>query len=443
MNSLVVAPSRRVEGDVVVPGDKSISHRALLVAALGEGRMRISGLSPARDVASSLEAVRSLGVQIDNPKPPLDPTRSLLEPQPYQIVAESPGLESLRSSRTTINVDNSGTTMRLLLGILAGSRTAAVLTGDSSILRRPMLRVVEPLREMGAVIEGVDGGRFAPLEITGSELLGVAHRLGIASAQVKSCLLFAGLAAAGRTSVWEPARSRDHTERMLRYLGVPVDESPEGLVVKSTKVLNGELTVPGDLSSAAFLLVAAAILPGSSVRVRDVGVNPTRAGILDVLRAYGSEVEVSNLREVCGEPVGDVTVAHSTRRAVEVTGSLTVDAIDELPLVAVLGAAADAGVTVVRDAAELRVKESDRIEAMVQNLRAAGVECEALPDGFSVRGGSVPRGAVVDPRGDHRIAMAMAVLGLASEGDTTVRDWSCVGVSYPGFEQVLDRVAIR
>ncbi|MFA5889448.1 MAG: 3-phosphoshikimate 1-carboxyvinyltransferase [Actinomycetota bacterium] len=443
MNGFAVTPCKRVDGDVVVPGDKSISHRALLVAAMGEGRMAIRGISPAGDVASSLAAVRQLGVAFNNPTPQLDPLCQGAGSQPYQILADSPGLSGLDAGDLPIDVGNSGTTIRLLLGILAGSRTSSVLLGDASILTRPMLRVVAPLREMGANIEGEDGGRYAPLRVRGTSLRGMAHRLPVPSAQVKSCLLLAGIGASGQTSVWEPARSRDHTERMLRYLGVPVVESLNGLVVKSTRVFNGSLEVPGDLSSAAFLLVAAAILPGSSIRVRDVGVNPTRTGILEVLRAFGAGVDVSNVRDVCGEPVGDVTVTHSSRRAVQVAGPLVVETIDELPLVAVLGAMADDGVTVVRDAAELRVKESDRIEAVVENLRRMGVDCEASSDGFSVRGGTVPRGAAVNPRGDHRIAMAMAVLGLAAAGTTLVHDWGCVAVSYPGFEHALDRVAVR
>jgi 3-phosphoshikimate 1-carboxyvinyltransferase len=280
--------------------------------------------------------------------------------------------------------------------------------------------------------------------VRGGPLEGVDHELEVASAQVKSALLLAGLRATGTTSVREPWRSRDHTERLLRYLGVPIEESSDRLIVKSTDLQSAEFVVPGDLSSAAFLLVAAAIVPGSSVSVHDVGVNPTRAGILQILGSFGAEVAVDDRRDECGEPVGTVTVRAGDRRPVRVEGGLTVASIDELPLVAVLGAMAE-GETVVADAAELRVKESDRIGAMVEGFRAMGVDIEGTLDGFVVRGrGGRFAGARIDPRGDHRIAMAFAVAGLAAtEGETVVDDWGCVGVSYPEFERDLERLAVR
>jgi len=341
-------------------------------------------------------------------------------------------------------VGNSGTTIRILAGILAGSHVESTLTGDDSILRRPMLRVVQPLRAMGADIQGEEGGRLPPLRISGTPLDGRDHDLEMASAQVKSALLFAGLRASGTTSVAEPARSRDHTERLFRYLGLPIDESNNRLIIKAAEIPPSQLAVPGDLSSAAFFLVAAAIQPDSHVRIDDVGLNPTRSGILDILSAFGAKVVIENLHERCGEPWGSVEVRAADRRPLEVSGSLTVRSIDELPLVAVLGAHAE-GETVVRDAGELRVKESDRIEAMVLGLQAMGVDAAATPDGFVVRGrGGRFSGARIDPRGDHRIAMAFAVAGItASEGQTVVDDWGCVAVSYPGFEGDLARVAVR
>jgi 3-phosphoshikimate 1-carboxyvinyltransferase len=439
-----IEPAIRLEGELRVPGDKSISHRALLVGALGEGPYAIRGLSPAADVASSARAVASLGVRLSND------SESLLEGWPQrgegrdsQILVESPGWGAWNVPGEELDVGNSGTTIRLLLGCLAPSSVRATLTGDESIKRRPMRRVVDRLRRMGARIEGEDGGDRAPLTVTGADLTGADHELDVASAQIKSALLLAGLRAGGSTSVREPSRSRDHTERLLRYLGVHIDESKDRLIVKATDIRNRDLQVPGDLSSAAFLLVGAAILPGSDVSVPGVGINPTRAGILEILRRYGASVDVTDEHEVCGEPVGTVRVRAGDRRALEVSGALVVEAIDELPLVAVLGAFADGGTTVVRDAAELRVKESNRVRTVADGLRAAGVEAETSPDGFAVRGvGGMP-GGVVSSAGDHRIAMAFAVAGLGSRDGVTVEGWDAVGVSYPGFGEDLDRLAVR
>lgn len=341
-----------------------------------------------------------------------------------------------------IDIGNSGTTIRLLLGILAGSPVTATLTGDESIRRRPMGRVVEPLRRMGADIDGVDGGRYAPLSVRGRPLHGAKHELPVASAQVKSALLLAGISAGGETSVTEPARSRDHTERMLRYLGAPVTVSGNRSIIKSTKLQGARFVVPGDISSAAFLLVAAAILDGSSVRVAGVGVNPTRAGILEVLAGFGAELTISDEHEVCGEPVATVTVRPGDRRPLTVSGDLTVRCLDELPLVAVLGALAE-GETVVADAAELRVKESDRIAAIEAALGAMGADIRSTPDGFVVRGPARLRGAAVESMGDHRIAMAGAVAALAADGPTRIEGWDSVPVSYPGFERDLDRLVVR
>jgi 3-phosphoshikimate 1-carboxyvinyltransferase len=296
---------------------------------------------------------------------------------------------------------------------------------------------------MGAVITGPDGGDHAPLRVLGGVLRGADHRLSVASAQVKSALLLAGLLAEGETSVEEPAPSRDHTERLLQYLGVPIASSRNRLSVKSTNIQNASVTIPGDISSAAFLLVAAALLPDSDVSIEVVGLNPTRTGILDILRSFGARIEIADAREESGEPVGAVHVRPGgDRRPLEVAGDLVVAAVDELPLVAVLGTAAD-GVTVVRDAAELRVKESDRIAAIVEGLRLMGASIEGTPDGFEVRGPSRLRGAVVDAAGDHRIAMSLAVAALTAEGETTITGWDSVGISYPGFERDLEQLVVR
>ena len=305
-----------------------------------------------------------------------------------------------------------------------------------------MLRVVEPLRRMGAEIAGEGGGAYLPLRIQGGSLVGIDHLSPVASAQIKTCVMLAGLQASGTTSVGEPGPSRDHTERLLEYLGVPIERSPNRVVVKSTNIQNASsLSVPGDLSSAAFLLVGAAILPGSEVTIEGVGLNSTRTGILDVLERFGAEVAVADREEVCGEPRGTVTVRAADRRPITIGGSEVVRTVDELPLAAVLGAFAE-GDTVIGDAAELRVKESDRIATIASGLRAMGVAVETTPDGLVVRGTGRVAGAEVDAAGDHRIAMALAVAALGAEGPTHISGWESVAVSYPGFLEDL-RVLIE
>jgi 3-phosphoshikimate 1-carboxyvinyltransferase len=305
-----------------------------------------------------------------------------------------------------------------------------------------MGRVVKPLQEMGAQISSQDGGEHAPLQVTGGPLSGRAHVLPVASAQVKSALLLAGLLADGETSVTEPAPSRDHTERLLRYLKVPVVSGRNQLIVKSTNIQNASVTIPGDISSAAFLLVAAALLPGSEIAIEKVGVNPTRTGILEILRMFGARVEISDLEDESGEPRGTVRIRAGDRRPLDVSGDLTVAALDELPLIAVLGSAAE-GETVVQDASELRVKESDRIAAIVEGLTLMGADIEGTPDGFVVRGPRQLLGGAVDAAGDHRIAMALAIAALTAEGETTISGWDSVGISYPGFERDLEHLVVR
>jgi 3-phosphoshikimate 1-carboxyvinyltransferase len=440
--SMPIRPGNRIEGEISVPGDKSISHRALLVGAMGRGEMPIAGLSPADDVASSMDAARAVGVQILKSDSNVERWPPSTEALDFHVLLISNGIDSWTSPKGPVNVGNSGTTIRVLAGMIAGSFVGATLTGDDSIRRRPMARVVQPLRAMGAQIEGAAGGDRAPLSIQGAPLVGVDHTLEIASAQVKTALLLAGLRASGRTSIQEPTPSRDHTERLLRYMDVPIDVSGNRLIVKSTNIQNAPVQIPGDISSAAFLLVAAAILPGSDLTVPNVGLNPTRTGIAEILRAYGAEVEVRDVVETCGEPAGSVRVRAGDRRPLEVSGDLVVRSLDELPLVGVLGALAE-GTTVVRDAAELRVKESDRVETVVRALSTMGAEAEGTPDGFIVHGTGRLTGSEVDSAGDHRIAMAFAIAALAADGPSVVSGWDAVGVSYPGFEQVLDRLVVR
>lgn len=434
----MVEPARRLSGELSVPGDKSISHRALLIAGIGEGRCAITGLSDSLDVAASHAALASLGIRVtSNRNPKVEPRKPSTRDSDWEILVEGRGFDGLKQPETPLDCANSGTTARSILGILAGRPFTTDLHGDMSLSRRPMARVVDPLRKMGAEIAGADEGTRLPLRITGGSLHGISHRSPVASAQIKTCLLLAGLQASGETAIEEPAASRDHTERMLGYLGVSIDRSLDRVVVKSTNIQNASsLRVPGDLSSAAFLLVAAAILPGSSVTVRDVGLNPTRSGILDVLDRYGAEVTIADRREICGEPWGTVTVKAGDRRPVAVSGDEVPRTVDELPLVAVLGAFAD-GETRIGDAAELRIKESDRIATTAGMLAAMGVAVETTPDGIVVRGGRRPAGASVDTAGDHRIAMAAAVAALGADGPTVIRGWDAVAVSYPGFGPAL------
>lgn len=443
---IVISPCRRVEGHLAVPGDKSISHRALFVTGLAEGESSVGGLSPAADVRSTLAAMRHLGVEHRNgdhqAKVYLQGLRDSSRRLDREILVSSPGWGHLLSPEEPLDVGNSGTTIRLLMGILAGSRVTAELTGDASIRRRPMGRVIQPLRAMGAQVEGSDADHHAPISIRGTELHGADHVLPVASAQVKSALIFAGLRATGSTSIAEPAPSRDHTERMLSYLGVHLEKETDRLIVKSISIPPATLVVPGDLSSAAFPLVAAAVLPDSHVVVEGVGVNPTRAGILRILQSYGADLTIHDAREVCGEPTATVEVRAADRRPLEVSGEVTVAAIDELPLVGILGAFAE-GETVVRDAGELRVKESDRVAAITEGLRRMGADIVPTPDGFVIRGPSRLRGTSVDSAGDHRIAMALAVAALAAEGETTITGWSSVAVSYPGFEHDLEALVVR
>lgn len=443
MNRQVVSPARRLTGALRAPGDKSISHRALLLSGIGEGGCAIEGASPSADVGATQRALEQLGVVIRLSNPKVEGSKVSTRESEREILVDGDGWNGLQAPREPIDCQNSGTTARTLIAVLAGRSFSSKLQGDKSLSRRPMKRVVDPLSEMGATITGPEGGAHLPLEIQGAELKAIEYRSEVASAQVKTCLLLAGLQATGETVFSEPELSRDHTERLLGYLGVSIDKSTDRLIVKATNIRNASsLSVPGDLSSAAFLLVAAALLPGSEVTVAGVGLNPTRTGILDVLRRFGADVAVTQEREVCGEPWGDVTVRAADRKHVVVEGSEVVRTVDELPLVAVLGAFAE-GETIIADAAELRIKESDRIATLTAGLASMGAQVEVRADGMVVRGPARLRGAEVDPAGDHRIAMALAVAALGAEGETGIADPDCVAVSYPSFWEDLEALAER
>ena len=425
---VVVRPPRALRGTVEVPGDKSVSHRAAILGALATGPTEISGFLEAEDCLGTLRALGALGVEV---------TRK----GPGQYRVGGAGLLGLQEPDNVLDCGNSGTTARLFLGVLAGQPFWSVLTGDDSLRRRPMGRVTEPLGQMGATVVGRSGGSRLPLAIRGARPLGgIRYRSPVSSAQVKSALLLAGLYADGPVCVEEPARSRDHTESMLAGFGARVAVDARGVTVTPGGELRGRpIHVPGDLSSAAFFLVAGAAVPGSEVTIPGVGVNPTRTGLLDVLREMGADVRLA-ARADAGEPTATLTARASALRGTRVGGSVIVRLIDELPVLAVAAACA-AGPTEVGDAAELRVKESDRLHAIISELGKLGVRAEERADGFRIEGGTPLRGAVVQSWGDHRMAMALIVAGLVAEGQTVVEDTACVATSYPEFLATLNRLA--
>ncbi|MEB3155878.1 MAG: 3-phosphoshikimate 1-carboxyvinyltransferase [Cyanobacteriota bacterium] len=419
-------------GIVRVPGDKSISHRALLFGAIAEGETRIEGLLPAEDPLSTAACLRAMGVEVSE----------IRAGEP--VTVRGVGLDGLREPDNILDCGNSGTTMRLLLGLLAGrAGRHVVLTGDASLRRRPMRRVGAPLAEMGAVIHGRDGGNLAPLAIAGQTLHGATIRTPVASAQVKSALLLAALTASGPTTVIEPALSRDHSERMLRAFGADLEVSGAGgttVTVTPGASLRGQtVVVPGDISSAAFWLVAGAITPGADLTIENVGLNPSRTGILEVLRQMGAAVEVRQPREVAGEPVGDLHVCHGPLNAFSIDGDLIPRLVDEIPVLAVAACRAE-GVSRIRGAEELRVKETDRLAVMARQLGAMGARLEEHADGLTIQGDTPLQGAEVDSETDHRVAMSLAVASLVARGDTRLRDSAAAAVSYPGFWDDLARL---
>ena len=420
-----IRPAERLEGTAEVPADKSVAHRAALLSALADGPSAIRNFPASADPQSTLACLRQLGIPIR---------------EEHGVVhVEGRGLDGLRVPEAPLDCGNSGTTMRLLAGILAGQPFGSVLTGDASLSARPMARIAAPLRQMGAALTLTDG--HAPLRITGGQRLhGIEYRLPVASAQVKSCVLLAGLFAEGETTVVEPIPSRDHTERMLG-LSVFETDGARYLTVEGGRPIPARTwTVPRDFSAAAFFLVAGSIVPEGEVFLPGVGLNPSRSALLDVLRAMGADVEVAFEREEGGEPLADLTVRPATLHGVTVDGPLIPNLIDEIPVLAVAAACAK-GRTEIRDAAELRVKETDRLAALATNLRALGATVEEFDDGLAVEGGRGLRGAPVESLGDHRIAMAMGVAALAADGPTTVGGADCVGVSFPGFWDVLEALA--
>ncbi|MCO6450391.1 MAG: 3-phosphoshikimate 1-carboxyvinyltransferase [Caldilineales bacterium] len=427
MTTLIIAPGPLV-GTTAVPADKSITHRSLLFAAIAEGESRVRNYLDGGDCRATLGVVRRLGVQVD-------------ESSAGEWRIHGRGLHGLQEPEEALDCVNSGTTARLLAGLMAGQPFHSVIVGSEQLRKRPMRRVVEPLRMMGADIAGRDGGRLLPLSFRGGAISGIDYEMPVASAQVKSCLLLAGMFAAGLTVVREPGPARDHTERMLAAMGAPVRRLGSALSIEQPRqpLTPLDITVPGDFSSAAFLLAAAAVVPDSDLHLTEVGVNPTRRGLLDALIEMGAEVSMDNWGEAVGEPTGDLHVRPGHLQAITLGGADIVTLIDELPVFAVLATQAH-GTTVVKDAAELRVKETDRIATTVEELRKLGARIEATPDGFVVEGPTKLVGARVHSHGDHRLTMALAVAGMMAEGVTAIEEAECVSDSFPGFERVLARL---
>lgn len=427
MANKTISPGGHITGVVELPGDKSISHRYAILAALAEGSSEIRNYSPAADCGSTLECFRKLGIEIDA-------TRE-------RVRIAGQGLDGLKASRRTIDAENSGSTIRMVSGVLAGQAFVSKITGDSSLRRRPMRRVVDPLRQMGAEIRSSDGDR-APLEIRGGKLHAIDYTLPVPSAQVKSAILFAGLYADGVTTVRESIRTRDHSELALREFGASVPAAAgEIRIHPRPKLQPRQLVVPGDLSSAVFLIGAALVLPDSALMLHNVGLNPTRTRVLDFLISIGATINLASVQLRDGELIGDVAVRHSHLVGGAISGAQVAEMIDELPMLAALGPYTEQGIE-IHDAQELRVKESDRIAALAGGLREMKATVEEFPDGMLVRGrrGGKLRGARVSPQGDHRIAMALTVAALGAEGDTVIRDSDCVAVSFPGFFSVLEKL---
>lgn len=425
---MIIKPKQSVQGTITVPGDKSISHRSIMLGSLAEGKTTISHFLMGEDCLSTIRCFRAMGIDIT------------INENEDEVTVYGKGMHGLSQPDYILDCGNSGTTTRLLCGILAAQKFSSSITGDSSIQKRPMKRIIDPLSRMGAVIKAKDGN-YCPLEISPGSLKGISYHTPVASAQLKSALLLAGLYADGPTTVIEPELSRDHTERMLSAFGAEVLQDGKCVTVMPCANLKAQhIDVPGDISSAAFFIVAALILPGSHLTIKDVGINPTRAGIIDVLMQMGGRITLSNKRLVCGEPVCDITVESSPLHGVTVSGSIIPRLIDEIPILAVAAAFAT-GTTIIKDAAELKVKESNRIDALYNELTKMGAQVTKLEDGLIIEGGSLLHGAEVDSYGDHRIAMALAIAALKCSSDTFITNPSCINISFPDFFQLLDSLS--
>ncbi|MEL1136470.1 3-phosphoshikimate 1-carboxyvinyltransferase [Desulfitobacterium sp. THU1] len=426
LKGIRINPVQKVQGEIQVPGDKSISHRAALFGGMAKGETHITNFLPGQDCLSTLECLQRLGVE--------------WERRDTEVWIRGEGFEQWQEPQDILDVGNSGTTMRLFLGVLAGCPFSVTLTGDSSIRSRPMGRVTLPLQEMGARILGRQAGKYAPLTIQGDSLQGIDFHSPVASAQVKSAILLAGLKARGETTVTEPFLSRDHTERMLRGFGVPViSEANTAKIEGGAKLSSQEVSVPGDISSAAFFLVLGSLASKGELLIRNVGMNTTRTGILDALWQMGADIQVENEKEECGEPRANLRVRPAQLHGIDIGGEMIPRLIDEVPILAVAASMAK-GVTTIRDAAELRVKETDRIQTVVQGLRSLGAEIQELSDGMQITGISQLRGGYASSHGDHRLAMAWAVAGLLSKEGVSLTGIEAAAVSFPDFLSLIDRI---
>lgn len=419
MKSIIVNPASGLRGELTVPGDKSISHRGVMFGAIAQGTTRLSGFLDSADCRSTINCFRSLGIDIDTGG--------------GEVLVHGRGLHGLNAPASVLDVGNSGTTARLISGILCAGDFTCTLTGDSSIQKRPMKRIMDPLLAMGADISSVNNNGCVPLSITGRKLSGITWESPVASAQVKSCILLAGLYATGDTTVTEPAISRDHTERMLGAYGAALTRSGNSVTISPAAELHAlDINIPGDISSAAYFIAAALICPGSELTIRNVNINPTRAGILKVIEQMGANFSLDNVHTDSGEECCDITIRSSSLHGTVIEGDIIPTLIDELPIIAVLGAFAD-GTTIIRDAAELKVKESDRIALISDNLSALGCDITPTEDGMIINGGRPLTGCSIRTASDHRIAMSFAVAALNATGSTTIDDMACVSISFPDF----------
>ncbi|HUX47218.1 MAG TPA: 3-phosphoshikimate 1-carboxyvinyltransferase [Desulfosporosinus sp.] len=427
MRGVFIKPFSGVEGEIEVPGDKSISHRAALLGGMAHGETHVSNFLLGQDCLSTLQCLKQLGVS--------------WERQGTEVWIRGKGMEAWTEPTDVLDAGNSGTTSRLMLGVLAGSPFAITMAGDASLRSRPMRRVTDPLKQMGAQIIGRQGGNLFPLTMSGGQLQGQIIRTSVPSAQVKSAIILAGLRASGETRVEEPALSRDHTERMLRGFGVEVLSEKAVVRVHGGARLTGQdVSVPGDISSAAFFLVLGSLVGRGEIILPNVGINPTRTGILDALRAMGADIELIDVSEICGEPRATLCVRPTKLKGIEIGGDMIPRLIDEIPILAVAASLAE-GETVIRDAAELRVKETDRIRTVAEGLNALGAKVEELPDGLRILGQPSLRGGQVSSLGDHRLAMAWAIAGMLSKEGVSVEDMAAADVSYPDFLTVIKKVA--
>lgn len=429
-DALVLKKAHGLKGELSVPGDKSISHRAVMFGALADGTTRIRNFLEGADCLSTISCFKKMGIPIE----------TIHNGNETMILIKGRGLYGLKKPDEILDVGNSGTTARLMSGILAAQNFETTITGDASIQKRPMKRIMSPLSMMGADITSLHDNECAPLTIRGRSLTGIHYQSPVASAQVKSSVLLAGLYAGGETSVTEPSVSRNHTELMLQYFGVPLKVKGTTVTVGKTERLTpGDITVPGDISSAAYFIAASLIVPHSEITIRQVGINPTRDGLLKVCRSMGASITLENETTAGGETMGDITVRTTSLKGTTIGGSLIPTLIDEIPMIAVLACFAE-GQTVIRDAAELKVKESNRIDVMVRHLSAMGADITATGDGMIINGRKPLHGAVIDSFGDHRIAMSFAVAALAAKGDTQILDPACAAISYPAFYDDLKKL---